>query len=495
MGTADDHFEDTPADSGSFETGCVESSKEVIAMEKLKARAGVPHDPSGISPLFWAVEEEDVESAPRDMKLKWKRLLQKRTASSTDFEGDLVTGEDGDSKWLDLPMELLVRIMTLVDNRTIVVASGVCNAWRDALRHGILDLSFSWCGRNVSNLVQSLAPKFSKLSSCNLRRCLNLNDSAIEALGDNMHELRILDLTNGTRLTDRSLVALAKGCLRLEKLNLSGCLGITEVGLVALAKSCTNLRQLNLCGCDNAATDKALTALAEICTKLQYLNVGWCERITDVGVVALACGCSELRVMDLCGCHLITDRSVMVLADRCLRLRVLNLYRCQNITDISMYALAEQGNLYRRAERSNSKWSHGSGQMYTHRGAIARGSSRSYSGTRSSSSSSSSNSSYDSVTNQQSTPRGYIETLVSDLDGYGLVSLNLSGCRALSARAVQAVCNAYPALHTCPERCSLNVSGCLNLTSVHCLCGRERVSRASEYKNQAPPLHPRYLPV
>lgn len=113
-------------------------------MEKPKGIGSLLHDSSGVCQSFWASEEEDVESAPRDMKLKWKRLLQKRNGSSIDLKADLVTGEDGDSKWPDIPMELLVRIMTLVDNRTVVVASGVCNAWRDALRHGILELSFSW---------------------------------------------------------------------------------------------------------------------------------------------------------------------------------------------------------------------------------------------------------------------------------------------------------------------------------------------------------------
>jgi F-box and leucine-rich repeat protein 1 (S-phase kinase-associated protein 2) len=35
---------------------------------------------------------------------------------------------------------------------------------------------------------------------------------------------------------------------------------------------------------------------------------------------------------------------------------------------------------------------------------------------------------------------------------------------------VQAVCDSFPALHTCPERHSLIISGCLSLTSVHCAC-------------------------
>jgi len=55
-------------------------------------------------------------------------------------------------------------------------------------------------------------------------------------------------------------------------------------------------------------------------------------------------------------------------------------------------------------------------------------------------------------------------------DEDGLRNLNISQCTALSPSAVQAVCDSSPALHTCSLRHSLIMSGCLNLTSVHCAC-------------------------
>jgi F-box and leucine-rich repeat protein 1 (S-phase kinase-associated protein 2) len=55
-------------------------------------------------------------------------------------------------------------------------------------------------------------------------------------------------------------------------------------------------------------------------------------------------------------------------------------------------------------------------------------------------------------------------------DRDGLSNLNISQCTALTPPAVQAVCDSFPALHTCPERHSLIISGCLSLTAVHCAC-------------------------
>jgi len=52
----------------------------------------------------------------------------------------------------------------------------------------------------------------------------------------------------------------------------------------------------------------------------------------------------------------------------------------------------------------------------------------------------------------------------------GLKTLNISQCTSLTPSAVQAVCDSSPALHTCSGRHSLIISGCLNLTSVHCAC-------------------------
>lgn len=46
--------------------------------------------------------------------------------------------------WKDIPMELLLRIVALVDDRTVIMASGVCSGWRDAICLGLTHLSLSW---------------------------------------------------------------------------------------------------------------------------------------------------------------------------------------------------------------------------------------------------------------------------------------------------------------------------------------------------------------
>lgn len=47
--------------------------------------------------------------------------------------------------WKDLPMELLLRILSLLnDDRIVVVVSAVCKGWRDALCLGLTSFSLSW---------------------------------------------------------------------------------------------------------------------------------------------------------------------------------------------------------------------------------------------------------------------------------------------------------------------------------------------------------------
>ncbi|XP_071693174.1 F-box protein SKP2A-like [Rutidosis leptorrhynchoides] len=315
--------------------------------------------------------------------------------------------------WNEIPMELLLRILCLLDDRTVVVASGVCCGWRDAICWGLTHLSFSWCKKNMSNLVISLAPKFKNLRGLMLRQDMpQLVDSAVETIANNCHELEDLDLSKSFKLSDRSLYALAHGCPNLTKLNISGCSSFSDTALAYLSGYCKKLKILNLCGCVKAASDKALKAIGYNCGQLQSLNLGWCEEVGDSGVTSLAYGCHDLRALDLCGCLLITDDSVIALANNCLHLKSLGLYYCQNITDRAIYALA-----HRRVNNSNSQV-------------------------------------WDPVKSRDE----------------GLMSLNISQCTALTPPAVQALCDSFPALHTCPGRHSLIISGCLNLTSVHCAC-------------------------
>ncbi|KAJ0751471.1 putative leucine-rich repeat domain superfamily [Helianthus annuus] len=225
------------------------------------------------------------------------------------------------------------------------------------------------------------------------------------------------------QLVDNVVETIANSCHDLEDLDLSKSFKLSDRSLYALAHGCQKLIKLNISGCssfsDNALAYlssycRQLKAIGYNCSQLQSLNLGWCEEVGDAGVTSLAYGCHDLRALDLCGCVLITDESVIALANNCLHLRSLDLYYCRNITDRAMYALA-----HIRVKNKNQMW--------------------------------------DGVKTR-------------DEDEDGLMSLNISQCTALTPPAVQALCDSFPALHTCPGRHSLIISGCLNLTSVRCAC-------------------------
>lgn len=106
-------------------------------------RKGLRQSSSG---LFWVSEDDEMESAPRDMKHRWKKMTQKRITGMDceDTVDDSKQVDMVDSRWQDLPMELLVRILALGDDRTVVVATGVCTGWQDSISSGVTELSFAW---------------------------------------------------------------------------------------------------------------------------------------------------------------------------------------------------------------------------------------------------------------------------------------------------------------------------------------------------------------
>ncbi|KAL9996315.1 putative F-box domain, leucine-rich repeat domain superfamily, F-box-like domain superfamily [Helianthus debilis subsp. tardiflorus] len=318
-------------------------------------------------------------------------------------------------EWEDIQPELLMKIVSFLDDPTVIVASGVCRRWRNVICTELTRFSLSWCTNNINNLVLSIVPKFTNLRDLDLSLTLHkkrvplLDDNAVETIANNCHDLEDLGLSLNCALGGRSLYALARGCPNLTKLDIGFCSAFSDHGLVFLSRNCRKLKILNLFGCYNAATNKALKAIGDNCRQLESINLGWCFGVGDAGVKDLAYGCPNLNAIDLFQCISVTDESVIALANNCLHLRSLGLCHCHSITDRAMYALARG--------RVKSK---------------------------------------DEVLG------GSVKTQYENLD--------ISYCKALTAPAVQALCDSFPALHTCPSRRSLIMSGCSNLTSVHCAC-------------------------
>lgn len=155
---------------------------------------------------------------------------------------------------------------------------------------------------------------------------------------------------------------------------------------------------------------------ASMCN-LFYLYIWWLS-IEFVTIYSFHSTCWKIFISEdystnLCLWYVLADASVVALANNCLHLQSLGLYYCQNITDRAIYALAHS-----RVKNKQSVW----------------------------------------------------ESVKNRYEEEGLKNLNISQCTALTPPAVQALCDSCPALHTCPGRHSLIISGCLNLTSVHCAC-------------------------
>ncbi|XP_047320898.1 F-box protein SKP2A-like [Impatiens glandulifera] len=245
--------------------------------------------------------------------------------------------------WNDIPLEILLIIVSMLDDPSVFVALCVCSGWRNGIFKALTHLNLSWCNNHMNSLVISLIPKFQNIKSLVLKQVKpQLIDNAVMVVAKFCPKLTDLDLTNSLDLSKHSIIALASGCPNLINLNLSDCSTIEDdICLMYLASSCTKLYSLNLSNCNNFVTDNSLMIIAGFCNELQILNVSGCTMVSDEGVTSLANGCSEMRALTLDGCLLVTDVSVLALSEKCPHLNFLEHSDCKKITIKSSNALAK----------------------------------------------------------------------------------------------------------------------------------------------------------
>lgn len=77
-----------------------------------------------------------------DLNLCFKKLMMVAGSGNSEKGVNLKVGVI--TEWKDIPVELLMQILSLVDDQTVIIASGVCRGWRDAIYFGLARLSLSW---------------------------------------------------------------------------------------------------------------------------------------------------------------------------------------------------------------------------------------------------------------------------------------------------------------------------------------------------------------
>lgn len=79
-----------------------------------------------------------------DLNLCFEKLMMVVGGNNVVSEGKVKMEYGVIKDWKDIPTELLLRILSLVDDRTVIMASGVCRGWRDAISLGLTHLSLVW---------------------------------------------------------------------------------------------------------------------------------------------------------------------------------------------------------------------------------------------------------------------------------------------------------------------------------------------------------------
>lgn len=299
---------------------------------------------------------------------------------------------DGPLSLNDLPYEVLFKILSFLDLKSLFRVAQVCRNLYDIatdpllytevnLKHywhltngGILQslikrgrlmrkLDLSWCG-----LFNSVTPndfrEFIKanggtLAHLRLNCCKFLNATCIELIGNTCDNLKELSLRNYTPSNGREFNALT-GLCQLERLDLFRC-GIETQPLLRILRSNPRLKHLNV-GLSNLAVNMdevaltlaqynreiisldfwkshsfnsvGLTALAT-CSSLEEVDFGWCLREEPPPTEALRfflTGCPNLKKLFLAAIRGLTDRDLENISNLCPNLEQLDLMGIFGIT-------------------------------------------------------------------------------------------------------------------------------------------------------------------
>lgn len=152
-----------------------------------------------------------------------------------------------------------------------------------------------------------------------LSGCQKMSSTGILSLASRCNGLTSLDMTRLPNVDDTALAAIvqAQGAA-LRELRVFACSQYTDVPILALARHCPHLTALDCTGLRHLS-DAGLVALAEGCRELSTAIFSWATRLTDEAVIALALGCgSRLRTLSLHGLTGVSaERGLAALAQGC----------------------------------------------------------------------------------------------------------------------------------------------------------------------------------
>jgi hypothetical protein len=213
--------------------------------------------------------------------------------------------------------------------------------------------------KEVNDAVLTLLKEKSRLEVLNLAGCEHLTDGNFQFLAHGSGSLLYLDISD-TKISPNSIKLFAENSPLLEVLLMKRCHNLSDVGIKAVG-DLARLREFSVHHCDKVS-GKSVAAFKQM--KLEIFDIGFCKDVADNSVLQIIKQNPDLKVFNVSHASL-TDIAVKMLGKKCkriidldiafsrvtseglratlsrLRLRRLNLAGIKGITDVDVANVAE----------------------------------------------------------------------------------------------------------------------------------------------------------
>lgn len=283
--------------------------------------------------------------------------------------------------WEHLPRELKIQVLSFLQPRELVFASGVSKELNDLCYDGQLWQSFDASefytkipAESLAKIIVAAGPFIKDLNlrgcvqvehykraevivracknliNATLEGCRNLQRKTLHSLVRNNDQLARLNLTGLTAVTNATCKLIAQSCPSLELLNVSWCKHVDAAGIEAVVQGCPSLKDLR--AREIKGFDSQEVALAIFKTNnLERLLLSGCDDLSDNTLKTMMHGINppidiltdlpivpprKLRHLDLTRCSSLTAQGVKSLGHLVPNLEGLSFAHCSNLTDAAL---------------------------------------------------------------------------------------------------------------------------------------------------------------
>uniref|UniRef100_A0A6B2F015 Protein AMN1 homolog n=1 Tax=Bothriechis nigroviridis TaxID=88079 RepID=A0A6B2F015_BOTNI len=166
-----------------------------------------------------------------------------------------------------------INVNVWKNNRLTITSEGVAAL---ALSCPYLqEASFKRCSNLTDSGIHALALNCPLLQIVNIGGCSNITDTSLQALGQNCRSLHSVDFSS-TQVTDDGVMALVRGMCsnNLKEIHMERCVNLTDTAVEAVLTYCPMIYILLFHGCP-LVTDRSREALEQLVGPKKFKQVSW----------------------------------------------------------------------------------------------------------------------------------------------------------------------------------------------------------------------------